>query len=688
MNRTTERFSPDRLVHLAQLLPEPVRYDACRGLDLPGYFDYDPSVSLLPFGERLILSSGLLLAAAMVECSTEVGVIDPQITGIMRQLFPNGSYYNTGVAQALLAHLPAAATHLHIDAPNDASCMSKLLDFLRIGRYGNFVRALYQAHERGESLELILADVLNYLAFVRGFSFDPARADIGILNGRDIRLWPFLHWDGQHLWGLRHAREASHVESRKASLPTNLLFVREDRNHSDEFVRDDHDVTAEESVWLADVMRRLGIRVSASDERAPFEPESFIPAMSQTYPHIRSLILLLSKHAGDSRQEWVKQYLAKAAIEPTKSGLARALKDGTTIENAILSACLEKDPIEVLASHFETHRVDQKLYLRTLARDRCDAILDQVEHDAKLVRVKHNLLRTASDEDLERSIAAYRARLVAIEVAQLLGFRIKNVVVRESIEEYIGRLTDFIIAIEARTDAKRPLYGLRDAFFVCERVLAFVELFHCAAEHFTMDAPHGFSSDGQRALKSCAAKRRMFGARIVEFQRLLERYDRDGIGNLGQRPGIPKEAMPHLAALGTLRNWRNEQQHPEENFIPPPMRARDAIHLLKSILRFFEWLQKPVKNRQGSSERLYPAILHLNVLTTNRCGLTTVTYVLHGKRQDDTIRLYTRQPVSGAAGVFYGLPVLGNATAELWVDPVLFAADVFENCMPHSESGS
>lgn len=682
MTGPIEHFSIDQLAHLALLLPEPVRYDACRGHDLPGYFNYDASMSLLPFGERLILTSGLLLAASMVECSTNVGAIDPQITGIMRQLFPCGSYYNTGVAQALLAHLPAASAHLHIDVPRDGKCISKLLDLLRIGRYGNLVRAMYHTHERGESLEQILAELLDYLTFVRAFSFHPSRHDIGILNGREINLWPFLHWDGQHLWGLRHARTTAESESRKTSLPTKLLFVREDTNHLDEFVRDDHDVSASDSVRLAEVMRHLGINVSASDERAPFEPASFIPAMSQTYPHIRSLIDLLSKHAGDSKQVWVKQYLAKAAIKPTK----RALNDSTTIANAILSACLERDPIEVLTSHFETHRIDQTRFLRTLAPNHCGAILDQIEHDAKLVRVKHSLLRTTSDVDLERGIAAYRARLVAIEVAQLVGFRIKNVVVRESIEEYIGRLTDFIIVIEARNDTKRVLSGLKDAFFVCERVLAFVELFHCAAEHFTMDESHGFSAEGQRALKSCASKDGgMFGPRIGKLRRLLERYDRDGIHNLGPRPGIRKEAIPYLEVLEILGKWRNEQEHLVENFIPPQMKTRDAIHLLKSILRFFEWLQRPVK---GSSERLYPAILHLNVLTTNRCGLTTVTYVLRGKHQNDTVRLYTRQPVSGAAGVFYGLPVLGNTTAELWFDPVLLAADVFENCMPNAGPGS
>ncbi len=682
MIHPTERCWTDRLVQLALLLPEPVRYDACRGNDLPGYFDYDASTSLLPFGEKLILTSGLLLAASMVECSTEVGSIDPQITGIMRQLFPNGSYYNTGVAQALLAHLPAASAHLHIDVPGNGSCISKLLEFLRIGRYGNLVRAMYHAHERGESLEQILAEMLDYLTFVRGFSFHPSRPDVGILNGREIRLWPFLHWDGQHLWGLRHARATAEGESGKASLPTKLLFVREDTNHRDEFVRDDHEVTALESRRLAGVMCCLGISVSA--EHAPFEPASFIPAMSQTYPNIDSLIRLLSKHAGDSRQEWVKQYLTKAAIKPTR----RALNDTTIIGNAILSACLEKDPVEVLASHFETHRDDQNRYLRDLARDRCTAILDQIESDTKLIRVKHNLLRTASNEDFERGIAAYRARLVAIEVAQLVGFRVKNVVVRESIEEYIGRLADFITAIEARTDAKRALSGLKDAFFVCERVLAFIELFHCAAELFTLEAPHGFSGEGERVLASCATKSLMFGRRINEFQHLLGRYERYGIGILGQRPNITRLAEPHVKVLRTLADWRNEQEHPKENFIPSPMKPRDAIQLLRSILGFLEWLQKPVGRRQGSSERLYPAILHLNVLTTNRCGLTTVTYLLRGKKEADIVRLYTRQPVSGAVGVFYGLPVLSQATTELWVDPVLLAADAFEGCMPESGSGS
>lgn len=669
-------YSPTTLAGLAYRLPKPIVHDAAAGDDhqLPILFDSEEA-GILPFGERLILTAGLFVSSLFAE-TTIRRKSDARLPNIIRPILLSRSY-GIGMALSILQRLPVAGKGLNIALPPlcDSTCLARFVGLHRL-TYANTFRALHD-----ESIEDLLVSVLDYLSFLRDFEFSETESDMATYRGRPIRLWPFIRWNGKVLSGLRESLVVDSGEPRLRPLPNRLVYVREDFNCEPPYIEDSIDVSAAESIRLAEVAQRVGISTADTEDAAPVETvETFIPLLSDNYSHMQELLDLVYKNANQkTKHDWVEQFLKKGALEnPSKSAVRAAMRDRSQVENAILGLCLEDDPVTLLADYFERESEDEDLCLTQLAREQTPAVLKTIDDAVRVARDRIEPLHVGTDQELDRLLRNHRARLVAFEVARLLGFHVRNVVVRDAVEDYIDRLKVFLRVVGEHPDEDRVNRGVMHSFRMCEEALGFIFLFHRAASSFDSSSPTGLSIESRSTLLEDAQKKRGLGQWIGKFQQLCEKYER-GIGSLGSRRNLASSARPRIVALNELNAVRNTiYAHGQHMRDPPPMPSiRDRLKLLDSVLRLLEWLRKPYPERPGTFNRIYPAVLHLNVLTMNRCGVTTVRYILRGRKEDE-IRLYTQQPVSTSAGVFYGIPAEGKGNADLWVDPVLFAADAFE----------
>jgi hypothetical protein len=213
-----------------------------------------------------------------------------------------------------------------------------------------------------------------------------------------------------------------------------------------------------------------------------------------------------------------------------------------------------------------------------------------------------------------------------------------------------------------------------------EEVLGFVLAFYHLARLYDPSLATGMPSD---AAVPTLAGNPTLGMLVKEFRTLCESLSSGpAITSIGVRKAL-RGANKKLPDIQRFTRYRNKEIHAtdlsEADF--HHLSWKDQIGLLRDISTFFNWLVEPLPG--DSNARMYPAVLHLNLLTTNRCGITSVKYVLKGEDGSDlnSITLYTAQPVAAAPGVFYGVPHQDRYTPQLWVDPVLFAADAFEEAV-------
>lgn len=668
-----ETYAAADLARLARLLPAPLLDDASAGM--AAYIEEDfqhPTAGLYNFGERLIYTAGLMASALYLDLTSGGGVlVDHRLVGHIRTLLFNRPY-DSGLATCILERLAIAGPSVGIVLTGRSD---------RIGGYFLLKRDTpantYRARH-AHSLEDHLADVFEYLAFLREVRF--VRTDTVRFRNRNVGLWPFLRWDGRHLSAFRESRMHASENDRHRSLPKRIIYVRhEDYEEREEVV----DIVPLDRVRLAELAERVRhAHTDGGTDSFARDSESFIPLLVGNYSGMDRLVDLIMAHANaETKSEWIAKYLKKGALgaTPSSDDVEAALSDDTKVENAILSYALEFDPIFLLKELFEAEREDIKTCIRLLDPLGADQTLASIQEriDRLETRIKPLYVRSAAE--LKKLLHEHRARLASVEAARLLGFKVRHVTVRESIEDYAERVADFYGYIKEHPDEKRLDDGLRQCCIVCEEVLEFLHFFYFAVEGFDASSESGLSIESrsilQREVK--ATYKVGLGNLVTCFSRLCERYE-VGLPYFGQRRQLKTDAQPHLGLLNRLNTWRTSggEVHRDKTVW---LSIEERIELVRGVGLFLQWLRKPNESRSGSFERIYPAVLQLNVLTTNRCGVTSVKYVLHEITDDDSIRLYTQQRVAGIAGVFYGLPVQGRGNAELWVDPVLFAAEAFEN---------
>jgi ribosomal protein L12E/L44/L45/RPP1/RPP2 len=408
-------------------------------------------------------------------------------------------------------------------------------------------------------------------------------------------------------------------------------------------------------------------------------------------PDLTSFIVAFADDG--TKEKWVREYLLSSwGKQPSEDDIKRALRDKNLVEDAIVAGCVERDPIEVMTHYFSVEGKDI---------EDCLTRFDPSGAPATIAAIKQRVMNFAeklkpiwvetAESTLEMRLIGERARLAALEVARALGFRVKDVEVRETISEHISRVRRFIDSLyNFGLDDQRK--GAIHCAVVCEEILKFTIAFYRAVEYFDFRFESGISPTDATSLANDdhtikRVRGQTLGRVLNEFHHLCAAYARgkqppmlgdrgwmlEGLeqhcGKLEDQNDRAKQRSPMWAFI----EWRNKAVHHPDELSPDD----DLESLLKGVLSFLEWMRRP--GRTGATQ-VYPAILHLNVLSTNRCGITTVKYELW-ERNSSGVALYTHQPISATAGVFYGMPRHERSTKRLWMDPVLFGSEVIERAL-------
>jgi len=657
------------IVRVEATLPQAIVSHATAGETLEEAFEY-PDIGLYEFGDRLIMVAGLSLCVLYVDlASADQSVRGEHYIDFIRTiLFQRG--YDRGLACALFQRLD------QIDGPIFASLRGEdgpVSTFSSMQRHGaaNSARA-----RKIDPLESHLSALIERVSFLRRFSF--AGDGSVTFDGRAIEIWPFFRWDGTRLRRIREPHDRN-----EERLPEALEWVGGDEHDSE---------IASLSFAEKREMKKIARLVfyQTADALAPVVApvtESVLPLFADTHPQMNKLAgLIQSKANSETRAKLLAPFLTaeqNRRVTP-KEALAR-VDDAVLMENAIIRECIEKDPVAVLKTYLEDEPGDTIDCLTFLSGGDTEMALRMDAAIAALAEARRKGLEPlypheAHAAEIDREIDGYTALLSAKEVARLLGFRIVEQYAQESIDAYIVRVSAFARYVHGRRpDRVKVAGGLLECSKIAHDILRFLTEFYTMLKYYDPQYEEGLSPTAKELLQKESQsiwKRDLF--RATEGFRSLGREEAVVTAvqrHLGRPMWSEAEGEKHTKALDDFRqDWRNRYAH--ESGLPD----EDAEKLVTRFLEFLKWLRDPTKT-ESHRDRIYPAVLHLNVLTLNQCGITSVKYCLTENSADDatvgTISLYTRQPLANFAGVFYGLPNQGKSQEKLWVDPVLIPTNVF-----------
>lgn len=652
--------SVDELVEVAStILPTAIIAHAAGGEDLYDAFEYS-DIGTYAFGDRLIMLSGLALCGLYIHCAR----LDPDARGdhytdfVRTILFQRG--YDRGIACALFQRVGQVGGAVFESLRGEDRAITAFVALRRLNA-ANTVRARMR-----QPLEQHILSVIARLKFLQRFVFD-ANGTVRF-DGSPVRLWPFLRWDGDRLLRIREPRDRT-----AEGIPEALEWVGADE--SDSVVEQLTTEDGRELRHIAVLVRHA--REPRVVELSPPTMESVVPLFADTHPQMCALAQLVQKKANpDTIARLLVPFLKAELGRDVDHAEARThAADTLLVENAIIRQCIEHDPIAVLKTYLENEPGDiiECLALLTSSDERATELYNSLRARTKDLRNRLEPLYADAmhKEAIEKQVDAFAAQIAAKEIARLLGFRIVEQHAREPVDAYISRVAAFEEYVAGRRrDLVKVAGGLLECSKIAHEVLAFLIQFYSALKFYAPEYEDGIDAKRRPAFKAEMSRiaRFSFDKATKSFEKL--RTD-DAISQAVRthlnRPMWSENAMrTHVDALNELRrDWRNEYAH------RPGVIDTDAQRLVSKFLDFLKWLQDPARTRTHR-DRIYPAILHLNVLTMNQCGITSVKYGLTETGHDRAIRLYTRQPLANVAGVFYGLPNQDKAQDDLWLDPVLF----------------
>jgi hypothetical protein len=265
---------------------------------------------------------------------------------------------------------------------------------------------------------------------------------------------------------------------------------------------------------------------------------------------------------------------------------------------------------------------------------------------------------------------------------------------------------------------------------VCERILSFLCVFYKALAYYDPTREGGLREEGlgdlQSYVRTLQEQRLGPGGLLRELERLnedegirrtlKERLGRDGIwpsrAPLDQVKTLIEERnrIAHDAVFDGLRKLEMSQSGDRESDVDSGQR------LTGYVVDFLEWLLGPRTGTGGAddphypySNRIYPAVVVVNVVTQTRSGIVSLRYLLRDLRDVSAgrvdradqhapphqglehflhdagagrgrsaagrwVTVYTRQllPVTAC---YYALPHPTKSRRDLWLEPLLIATD-------------
>jgi hypothetical protein len=663
------------LAALAYEFPGPIIAAAAAGRehDLAAEFRDYPELGLLDFGNRLVLIAGLALSALYVDAlRRDPAARDALLHDYVRTIL-GGRGMDRGLACSVVHRAGVLNVKPFAKLVDDDSPVTNFITSRPAGA-GNIFRA-----QMDESLESQLARLIVHLRFLKSFSFEDSGVAVFDDEGekRQIDLWPFLLWDGRLLQRFVECPSMEH------GVVWSTFADGEDVRHPPRKLPQGR--RNQFRATLALVGSTMTVESTAPDLH--YE-ESVIPLFADTHPYMDKLAQRLfdSSDVGTRARLWVAPFFQNYDRLTWDEANEHA-NDQVLVTNAIIKKCMDTDPVTVMTDYFEAEPEKERKYFELLLgkdRKRIDQILDELDAAVKSHRERQSLYCRPEDENaLNNNMKIFHRRLVARRIVHLMGFQIVEQKAQDDIDDYVAQVSAFHDFI--REGSAQPLLvagGLIKCAAIGEEILKFLIAFYTAMKYYEpmlaegLDEPRvahletnlAFVFGGVRGLSDLATKFDDL-AKNEEIGEAVEIY-------LGRDVIWPHEkAAKAIGGLRNLNQYRNKNAHEV-----PVSDVEKAPATIKRFLNFLEWLRDPTE-RSDDAGRIYPAILQLNTITMNHCGITSVKHNLTTRGSSRPITLYTRQPLSVYAGTFYGVPQKNKALKDLWLDPVLIPTRIFSDIL-------
>ena len=650
------------LVSLVQPFPVPLLRAAMRERPLV-HDDLNNPVVLLDLAERLSYLAGLAIAALYIDDLVRGnGAVDKDAfveSWIKSMLFGRG--YDQGISRSLLQQ--AASMHsgrFRNLIPEDPEGLS-LLDN-RLHGMGNLFRARAKVTSWASR-------VFRQLCFLQRFQFMKGTQMVRF-DGTALDVYPFIQWDGRRVsWFLRPS----------AWPITELAF-----QFAEEGAEISRTIALEEK--QRDRLRAIWDWVHCNDDSDPFsalpdqnpEPftQSIIPMFADSYPLMHDMATRIFKSADQHTCEdlWVSGSIS----DPNEA--KRKSLDAIYVTNAIIKQCMEYDPVLVFEQYFLREMGDRTLWLRELLKGNQEAI-EAIDRDLEKIisEYAHDIKLFYSIEpsqhvnpELAQQLNFFKARVYAQKVVELLGFPIHHQDWSPDLVDYEHRFLKLHDRVIAGT--MDYLHALRACAVTAERILSLILKFYTALKHYDRSVADGIKPGDVRPV---GRQKKVSLGTLVDEVYALNR-DPETLAAIHEHLGrerlwFGKSQAKHFEYLKLIAQTRNAEFH---------YNVGERRELgIKPFLNFLQWLG----DGGGISQnrwRIYPAVLSLDLVSVNRCGITSIKYMLRsadsfseGARKP--ITLYTRQPLKLNAGSFFGIPHLGRVHENLWVDPLLISTSIF-----------
>lgn len=645
-----------------KVLPAPIIQFASGGklARLMTHFDWMPNC--YEFGERLVLITGLAESALYVQRllhRKETVERDARVVDHLKKLFFEWGY-DRGLAITIVERFgsrpPKSMQSLLTAGKPD-------LTFIKSRPVG----AGHVLQEQGsQPVQPALFKLIENFAFLRHIEFIPGRPETR-LAGKPIELRPFLLWDGLQLEllvnlnagdppeGVYHSIAAEGLSKHSTMLDIGLR-LRLSR--------------------LAEILGGptdfLAIRADVTQEPLS-RSQSLLPLIAGTFPKIQEF----AERVYDMTNAGTRLALWCRPASPDEKTAISLVEDETFVVNQIIRECMEKDPVYVLERYFQREEIDPYEWLDWSVQGQEFA---EVQNSVSAYKGRLAPFYPDRVEEVNRQVELFKARLLAQRVARKMEFQIDEQRSVDDIADYMRRVWNFRRYLES---GKAKQEELKSAFMeICcsaEEILRFLCTFYEAVRVYDPNYSDGLGDAGKRhiakieqeiatlALGEIAHHFVKMG-RDRELQRCLDKHGgRNGIWPIESETRKPAV----FSRLFELNDYRNVVAHKTGVVLG------DIQSFVDEFLVFLEWLTN-AKGSLVTPWRIYPELLALHVVTQNRCGVTSVRYILKefkfGNEQqinEQEITLYTNQGLGNNAGFFYALPDLRKVHESLWVDPIL-----------------
>jgi hypothetical protein len=668
-------------VQVLRLLPECVVREASGGADDLEEFLWYPT-NILGFAERLVSLAGLAALALYTnrlvsrKPAADVSSDRDQLMEnyLLTALFDRG--YSLGHACSIIQRCGAIKTGALARVVDHDRPLAAIVTS-RPESPGNLLRG--QLHNPPEDQ---LLDLAESLSFLRDFDFHPVDdAPCVRFRKQQLEIRPFLFWDGSDLWCFKRMMREEEENDHILYLSTAAGTERREPERMDSVVRR----------RIAHVAELLGCEAPL-DKGAPIDevlPQSFMPLFAQSYPEMNRLAQRLYQKSSHATR-------SKLWVEPAVGDEHRAhklLSNEVYVTNAIIKQCMDRDPVSVMEAYFLHEPAEIDRYFTYLVHDATERRRLRQQIRTRVSEYKNDLFpfycQSEHQDELSDLVDRYRARLVAQRVVQLSGFPIIENVAQEGLNDYIRRTRTFysyLDSYEEVPDAAKVREGLLACSRAAEAILKTMILFYQSLRWYRHDHQDSIDEVGVSLLNKCKEGLRWatFGQLVCRVQQIdNDREVRERLESLLGRERLwPERGHQHALAavselhqwnaLKDLKSWRDEQVHRR----PGPIEK--AARLVKGFLEFLDWLQDALR-QPGQNWQIFPALLSLNLVTRNSCGISSIKYTLvsHDTGSKHHITLYTKQPLSVTSGSFFGLPHLNKTIKDHWVDPVLIPSGLF-----------